>query len=72
VRAYGVIVADKIVAENKLGCVVTAKQSGERGERERDKKRNRKCSILLLQFRIEVEQLWQRRLTVAARRTENQ
>jgi hypothetical protein len=39
VGAYGVVVADQVVAENKLGCVVAAKQLGEQHEqmvRERD------------------------------------
>ena len=43
-RANGVVVANKIVAENKLGSVVAAKQSGEQHkqmERERERETER-------------------------------
>jgi hypothetical protein len=38
--AYGVIVADEIVAENKLGRVVAAKQSREEHEQRKGERRS--------------------------------
>lgn len=63
VGADGVVVADQIVAENKLGCVVAAKQSGEQheqmerereGQREKRRESRKTSECWILPWRIEV------------------